>query len=288
MATTTTTQTAPELTREQVSAMLIRPLEDASVFLQAGPRIFDTHGPLRLPKLGSVSDMSFIGEGEKIPEASIDFDQIMLLPDTLKSVKVIHRYTNEMARQSVVALDATVKDALVRAVANKLDYNFLSATGDGITTPKGLFAYTDTQEIAVDGPLEIDDLHDAMGLAMAANVNIAATRWLIRSEDFVALRKLKDSTGNYVMQSDVTKAGAFSLLGQPVTVTNRVPEGRAALADFSQVAVARDLSPSVTLLNELFADTDEKGIRVVARMDAAPLNPEAIVTFSGVGTSAGA
>ena len=282
----TTTQTAPELTAEQVASLIIRPLEDASVFLAASPRIFDTHGPLRLPKLGATGDPSWVGEGQVIPEVDTDFEQVLLLPDTMDSIKAIHRYTAEMARQSVVALDATLKDALVGAVARKLDLQLLSDTGDGIERPRGLFAYEGTQDLAVDAALSLDDLHDAMGLAMGADVNVSASRWLIRSEDFVSLRKVKDTSGQYIMQSDVTKAGAFSLLGQPVTVTNRIPKGRAAFVDFSQIAVARDLAPSVKFLDELFAGTDELGIRVVTRYDAAPLNAEAVVTFSGIGTGA--
>ncbi len=38
-----------ELTREQVATILTKPLEQASVFLAAGPRIYDTTGPLRIP-----------------------------------------------------------------------------------------------------------------------------------------------------------------------------------------------------------------------------------------------
>ena len=38
----TSTQTIAELTREQVLTTLVKPLEAASVFLAAGPRIIDT------------------------------------------------------------------------------------------------------------------------------------------------------------------------------------------------------------------------------------------------------
>ncbi len=72
-------------------------------------------------------------------------------------------------------------------------------------------------------------------------------------------------------------------------VTNRVPDasgtpntGRAALVDFSQVAVARDLAPSVTILDQTFGDFDQQAIRVVARYDAAPLNAEAVVKLTGI------
>jgi len=45
------TVNSPELTREQVQAILVMPLTAASVFLAAGPRIFDVTaaGPVRIP-----------------------------------------------------------------------------------------------------------------------------------------------------------------------------------------------------------------------------------------------
>ena len=52
------------------------------------------------------------------------------------------------------------------------------------------------------------------------------------------------------------------------------------LADFSQIAVARDMAPSVTVLRERYADYDEQALRVVARYDVKPLNAEAVVKIT--------
>lgn len=284
------TTTAPELTAEQVQRILVQPLEATSVFLAAGPRIFDSAGPVRIPKMGgAVADPGWTGENELIPERDVSFDEVSLLPSTMKSVKVLTRYSNELARQSVVALDAALRARLVADVAAKLDTQFLSASGDGITTPKGLFAYTGTQSLAVAGALTLDHLHDAEGLVLAANVDPARVRWLMTSREFVRLRKIKDTSGRYLIQPDPTEAGAYRLLGHGVTVTNRVPDttgvtptGRAALVDFSQVAVARDLAPSVKVLDQTFGNYDQQAIRVVARYDAAPLNPQAVVVLTGI------
>jgi HK97 family phage major capsid protein len=57
---------------------------------------------------------------------------------------------------------------------------------------------------------------------------------------------------------------------------------RAALVDFSQIAVARDLAPSVKILDQTYGDYDQQAIRVVARYDAAPLNAQAVVALSGI------
>lgn len=283
------TNNATELTQEQVAKILVKPLEENAKFLAAGPRIFDTASPLRIPKLGGPTVVNWVGENEQIPEANPDFDEVELLPSTMKSLKTLTRYSNELARQSVVALDAALKDRLVTDVAAKLDAQLFSASGDGVTTPQGLFAWAGTQTLAVDGILELDDLHDAEALALGENVNPTQLRWVMTSRELIDLRKIKATDGNYIVQPDVTAAGGYTLLGHPVIVSNRVPDttgqtptGRAALVDFSQVAVARDVAPTVKILDQTFGDYDQMAIRVVCRYDAKPLNAEAVIKLTGI------
>jgi HK97 family phage major capsid protein len=228
----------------------------------------------------------WIGENELITEADVGFDEVTLLPSTMKSVKVITMFSNELARQSVVALDAALRDRLVTDVAAKLDAQFLSASGDGITTPKGLFAYSGVQTVPVAGSISLDALLDAWSKALAANVSLSSLRWVMQP---VKLRKIKSTAGEYLLQPDPTADGVFRLWGAPVSVTARVPDttggtrtARAALVDISQIAVARDLAPSVKVLTERYAEYDQLALRVVARYDAAPLNPEAIVALTGI------
>ncbi|MBS45609.1 MAG: phage major capsid protein [Nocardioides sp.] len=294
---TVKTSTAAELTQEQVVRVLTKPLEEASKFLASGPRIFDTSGPLRVPSLGGMVDSEgdpdspdWIGESEQITTKDVDFGEVSLLPSTMKSVKVITRYSNEMARQSVVALDATLQQRLVTDVAAKLDDQFWSAGGDGVTTPTGILAYEGVQEADLSGAaVTLDDLTDAWGMCLSADVNMSGLKWVMRPETFIALRKVKEASGSQrpVLQPDVTQDSVFRLFGSPVTVTKRLPLDGASqksivLADFSQIAVARDLAPSVKVLTERYADYDEQAIRVVARYDAKPLNPEAVVVMRNV------
>ncbi|MGY1994640.1 phage major capsid protein [Mycolicibacterium fortuitum] len=287
MAVSTTSAT--ELTQQQVAKILVKPLEEAAKFLAAGPRIFDTASELRIPKLGGPTTVTWVGENEQIPEGNPDFDEVVLLPSTMKSLKTLTRYSNELARQSVVALDAALKDRLVTDVAAKLDSQLFGASGDGTTTPQGLFAWAGTQSLAIGGALELDDLHDAEALALGENVDPTHLRWVMTSRELIKLRKIKDTTGRYIVQPDVTGAGGYTLLGHPVIVSNRVPDlagtpntARAALVDFSQVAVARDLAPTVKILDQTFGDYDQMAIRVVCRYDAKPLNADAVIKLTGI------
>lgn len=283
------TASAPELTAEQVQRILVQPLEQQSVFLASGPRVFDSANQIRIPKLGGPTNPAWYGENEQITDEDVEFDEVTLLPSTMKSVKVLTRFSNELARQSVVSLDAALKDRLVRDVAAKIDGQFFSASGDGITTPKGMFAWSGTQDLPVGGALSLDDLHDAEGLVLGANVDPSRVRWFMTSREFVGLRKVKDTQGRYIVQPDATEAGAYRLLGHGVSIVNRIPDttgatptGRAALVDMSQVAVARDQAPSVKILDQTYGDYDQMALRVTARYDVAPLNPQAVVKLTGI------
>ncbi|WP_423125543.1 phage major capsid protein [Kocuria palustris] len=280
-----TTINTTELTQEQVSSFLVAPLEEQSQFLAAGPKIFDTSNALRIPKLPTTQaeQLQFVGELEQIPEVDADFDEMHLLPSTMKSVKVLTRFSNELARQSIVALDSVLQQRLVADVAAKIDAQLLSDTGDGITTPRGLFAYQGTQDLPVDGALTLDAILEAQGLALGANVNPDGLTLFIRPEDYMGIRSVKDADGHYLVKPDATAGGlVVPLLGAKVAVSSRIPAGRAALVDMSQIAVARDVAPSVKILDQTFGDTDAQAIRVVTRMDADAMNPEAVITFSGV------
>lgn len=284
------TQNSPELTQEQVVKILIKPLETQSKFLACGPRIFDTHSPIRIPKLGDVApDLSWVSENALIPESEVDFDEVKLLPDTLDSVKVIHRFSNELARSSVLSLDAVLKDVLVQKTAAKIDTQFFSASGDGIETPKGIFAQSGIQRLTGAGALTLDVLLEAQAMAMEAEADLARMRWVFTPRDFSTLRGLKDTQGRYQLTPDPATGVGYTLFGIPVTVTKRLPNttgqtptGRALLADFSQIAVARDLAASVKILTERYADYDQQAIRVVSRMDLGVLNPEAVVAIEGI------
>lgn len=276
---------AAELTRDQVANLLVAPLQQRATFLAAGPRIFDTDGsPVRIPKAPEsvADDLGWTGENEQITEVDPDFDELKLLPTGMQSVKTITRFSNELARQAVIGLDAALQDRLVTDVATKLDTRFLSDSGDGTETPKGLFAYTESDGVQTSDATswDLDAIMDAQGLALAANVNPDNLALFIRPDDFMTIRKATDDQGHYLLTPDPRTGGlVVPLLGAGVYVSNHVPENRGALVDMSQIAVARDMTPTVRVLRERYADYDQQAIRVVARMDMKPIHPAAVILF---------
>ena len=280
-----TTAKAHVLTREEVLATLVQPLQAQSVFLSAGPRIIDTAGPLRIPYAPTYrGDLPMTGEGEKIPEMAAEFSQMQMLPSTMRSFKVIDRWTNELARQSFVDIGSVLRTSLVEKVAAEVDAQLLGDTGDGVTEPRGLGAYQGVQEVKVDGPLTIQSILNGEGALLAANAPTTGLTLFVRVSDYMRIRSTQDPTsGGYVVVPDVQNGGLIvPLLGARVVVTDRIKAGTAYLVHMPSIVVARDVNPAVTLLPELYADYDEVGIRVVTRLDAAPVQPQAVVRFTGI------
>lgn len=269
----------PTLIKDQVSSLLVQPLEASSFVLSSGVRIFDSSEPLKIPRLASSGTVDYVAEGAEIPDTyDVDFNEISLMPTSRRAIKSITRYTNELLRASSIGLDSVLKARLVSDVSNKLDSELLAGTGatgsiTGILNQPGV----QTGDLDVTDP---DSFLDALALTSASEVT--PTRWFINGADFIAIRKVKDSGGKYLLESDLTRDATYRLFGIPVTVSNKIPAGKAILADTSQIAVVRDVNPSITVLTERYAEFDQIGLRVVCRYDLGLLHPEGVVVLSAV------
>ncbi|HVL06420.1 MAG TPA: phage major capsid protein [Egibacteraceae bacterium] len=281
------------LTREQVESILIEPLKAQAVVLAARPRLFFSNGgvPLRIPRLDAF-DLTdpWRSENTLIKEEDPDFGEVVLLPSSLKSLKVLHRISNELARHAVTDIANTLGTAMVSEVARAFDAAALVGTG-AANTVTGLANSTGVQTTAGVGTPTVDDLYDAEGKLMAANANPATAAWFMAPRDLTALRKQREGagTGAYLLQPSPTEAGRLTLLGHPVYVTTGIPtnggagtESKIILADMQQVAVGIDAEPTFTILDQTYGDWDQVALRVVARMDIAPLNPAGVVVLTGV------
>lgn len=272
MVNNSTTQS--NLIKDQVSTMLVKPLEAASVMLASGATIFNSSAPLRIPRLDSSGTVGFVGEGEQIPDTyTMGQSEILLMPTERKSLKAITRVTNELVRMASTGVTQTLQQRLVEDVRTKLDDALLNGTGAD-NTITGLFNQPGTQK----GVLDLADPDSLLtALAMAAASEVTPNRWIFNGSDFFQLRAVKDNNGRYLIQETLQEGVQYQLFGIPVTVSNKVPAGKGALLNTKEVAIVRDIDPQITILNEKYADTDETGIRVVTRYDLGLLRPEGVI-----------
>lgn len=273
MATDSTN--ANTLIKEQVADFLVQPLESASVILNAGATVFNSSEPLRIPTITEGVNPEWVGENEQIPEDEVTTGEIALMPTNRKSIKVITRVSNELIRMATVSVSSVLEQRIVSDVRTKLDDALLS--GDGVDNSiTGLLNQPGVTTGAFDAS-DPDSVLDAIGSLNA--LEVTPSRIIVSGADFTSLRKLKDSSGRYLLTPDITAGAVGSLFGTPVSVTNKLDAGTAIVGDMSAVAVVRDIDPRVDILRERYADFDQTGIRVVTRYDLGLIRPNAVAVL---------
>lgn len=273
------------LLQSQVASLLVQPLQQESTFLAAGPTVLDSASPLRIPRIANGVSAGFVAEGVQIADGDVAFDEVTLMPSTLKSLKVLVKMTNELIRQSVIGLDAVLQNRLVTDVAMALDAALWDGTGAS-NTIKGILRQTGiaTGTLSLTDP---DSLLD--GLALAQGNKVRPSHLVMTSSSYSAFRKVKVSGTDkrYVLNTDAAYADAahgMNLFGLPVIITDNIPavggKNRVALVDMSKVVVARDVNAEVKILDQTWGDYDSIGIRVVSRWDTALLQSKAVTLLT--------
>lgn len=282
--------------REHLDTTLVRPLEETSKFLSLGARVIPSAAPVSIPKLVASYEVNRVGESELIPteETADVFDDLKLMPSTMKSYKSIIRISNESLRSSAVALDSVLSTRLVRDFQTAIDKDGFSSTGDGVASARGVFAAhwgipnISVAEGAEAQPLTYDVLFDAIGQLEGADAPTSGLKWLLDPATLTGLRKIKDGNGRYILDESVTSApGGGTLLGIPVVLTKRLEPAsatskRAMLINPSSWVVVRDTDPTIKVLTERYAEYDEIGIRITARYDWGTVEPSANVILTGI------
>lgn len=256
-------QNSGALIETQVQSMLVEPLAAESIVLNAGPTLFNSSAPVRVPTITGDTGATWVAENEQIPEGTAPtWGELELMPTDRKSLKVIVRVSNELIRMAKIGVSSVLQNKIVADMQGALDDALLTGTGTaneitGILNQPGV----ETAPFNAD----VDSILD--GLAhMAANEK-TPNKIFMSGADFFAIRKLKDGHGQYLLQPDVTQAGAYQLQGIPVTATNKLAAGTAIMADMKDIAVVRDEHARVDLLTERYAEFDQVGIRVATRYD---------------------
>jgi HK97 family phage major capsid protein len=96
-----------------------------------------------------------------------------------------------------------------------------------------------------------------------------------------ALRKVKDSTGQYLWAPSIREGTPDTIVGRPIYTSGYVPQMAAgakamAFGDFSYYWIADRQSRTFQRLNELYATTGQVGFIATQRVDGKLILPEAV------------
>lgn len=150
--------------------------------------------------------------------------------------------------------------------------------GAGTTQATGIFADANVTSLeSATTTYGSDDLISAqLAIPEAFQGNAC---WIMNKSIFTGLRKLKDTTGQYLLNPDLTTGFGWNLLGKQVFVSENAPVNQIAYGDMSGLYVKFAQNVEVQILNELYATTHSTGICAYVEFDSRIIEDQKIAVM---------
>ena len=170
---------------------------------------------LQIPSLAQYSTAAIVGEGTAIGESDPVFNSFV----TLGAYKF--SFLVQLSRELVEDSGVDILSFLADQTGNELGVrvNASLTTGSGSAQPKGIVnasALGVTGSTAVTGAFTADNLIDLVYSVETVGRRLAGSGFMMNASSIGAMRKLKDSAGNFVFQPALSADANDLLLGYPV------------------------------------------------------------------------
>lgn len=269
------------LVPDEFERKLIDALQEESIFRQMATIIKTSNGDRKIPVVTSKGEAVWMDEEEQYTLSDDAFGQASLSAYKLGTAIKI---SEELLNDSVFDLPSYIAKEFARRIGAKEEEAFF--VGDGKGKPTGIFNDAGGAQDGVTATSANITFDDVMELFYSLRSPYRKKAvWVLNDSTVKALRKLKDSTGNYIWQPSVTAGVPDTILNRPYKTSIYVPEVKAgnkcmAFGDFSYYWIADRQGRSFKRLNELFAMTGQVGFLASQRLDGKLILPEAIKTLS--------
>jgi len=168
---------------------------------------------LQIPAQFSWSTAALPGEGTAISESDPQFTNFI----TLNAYK--YSFLTQLTTELIEDSGVDILSFLAEQTGNALGYAVGSAltVGTGTNQPKGIVAASAVGGTAGTATaFTADNLIDLLYSLDGAARNLPGVGWMMNGKSIGAVRKLKDTAGNYVFQPALSMESPDMLLGKPI------------------------------------------------------------------------
>lgn len=202
---------------------LVQHMIEVSAVLQAGVRVLNTGSgeTIQVPKTTSHSTAAIVTEASAIGVSDPAFGQASL---GAYKYGVMVQLSRELVDDSTVDLQGYLAMETGRALGNAFGAHLIAGTGTG--QPNGIINSTTlgvTTPTGVAGAPTADNLIDLYYSVIAPYRNSPNAAYLMKDTTLGSVRKIKDTTGQYIFQPSLTAGTPDSLLGKPIYTDPYMP-----------------------------------------------------------------
>ena len=266
------------LVPDEYERTLVQALEEENVFRRLAKVIQTSSGDRKIPVVATKGTASWIDEEGAYTESDDSFGQVSIGAYKLGTMIKV---SEELLNDSVFDLESYISREFARRIGAKEEEAFF--TGDGSGKPLGILASSGGAETGITAAsataITADELIDLFCSLKSPYRRNAV--WVLNDSTIKAIRKLKDSNGQYLWQPSLTAGTPDTILGRPVRTSAYMPAIAAsaktvAFGDFSYYWIADRQGRSFKRLNELYAANGQVGFLASQRVDGKLILPEAI------------
>jgi HK97 family phage major capsid protein len=266
------------LVPDEFERTLVQALDEENV-IRSHAHVFTTSsGSHKIPVVKTKGTASWIDEGGAYGESDDVFGQEQI--DAHK-IGTIIKVSEELLNDSVFNLEAYFSGEFVRRFGNTEEEAFL--VGDGSKKPTGLLNATGGADVGITAAsataITADEVIDLFYSLNSPYRNSAI--WVMHDSTVRAIRKLKDSNGQYLWQPAIREGSFDTLLGKRIYTSPFMPtiaSGNKSIlfGDLSYYWIGDRQGITFKRLNERYADLGQVGFLAYKRLDAKLILPEAV------------
>ena len=275
------------LVPDEFENTLVSGLEEEGSIRSLAHVFTTSNGVHKIPVVQTKGTANWIDENGSYGDSDDVFGQEQI--DAHKVGTVI-KVSEELLNDSAFDLEKYFQEEFARRIGAKEEEAFI--VGDGSKKPTGILHTSGGAEIGVtaasDKAITADEVIDLFYSIKAPYRKNAV--WVLNDSTVRAIRKLKDSNGQYLWQPALHEGDHETLLGKKILTSPYMPEIGAGqkvvmFGDLSFYWIGDRQGITFKRLNERYADMGQVGFLASKRVDGKLVLPEAIKVLQMKGTA---
>lgn len=246
---------------------------------------YDIPGTANIPTEDTSSDSITVAYATEFTDLTSHSNKFGTIELTGYLYGALTKISKSLLKNSNFQLTNWVINKMSKKIAKFIEGELLNGTTGKVSGIAGSYDSTNMNKVlASKSAVTSDELIDAQELVL--DVYQADAIWVMNKATRTAIRKLKDSDGNYLLNRDLSAKWGYTLLGKDVYCSDNVAKlgviskNVIFYGDLSGLAVKEGEKTEIQILSELFAAQHAIGVVAWGEIDAKVEDKQKIAVVS--------